>query len=236
MRAPDPASDGFAAGVAGVLIGDFVNSTKTPTATLQRARGVLNDAVEEFRQAIPAVIDGPAFYRGDSWQVATHDPSLALRLAVSMAAALRAADLGVETRMAIGLGRVDGPQTGPVPERMGPAYVLSGRAIDQMGRRRGIELVCGDPYSALSWLPAQAMACSHIVSGWTRRQAQVAHLVLGFGAPQQISLADQLGISQQAVSSIHRSSGVKVVLAILDALESAVAAITPGSDSAAAPD
>ena len=98
---PKPRTDSR---TAAILTGDLVGSTEKPVRALERAM----DALAEAARGISAWTGADTRftrYRGDGWQMHVALPGLALRAALTAFARLRAADAGLATRAAIGIGR-----------------------------------------------------------------------------------------------------------------------------------
>src|SRR5690606_33341086 len=91
------------AGTAAILTGDLVGSTEKPVAALEQAM----QALAETARGISAWTGADTRftrYRGDGWQIYVAVPGLGLRAALTIIARLRAADAGLATRAAIGIG------------------------------------------------------------------------------------------------------------------------------------
>ena len=102
---------------------------------------VLADAAREISGWTPGADTRFTRYRGDGWQMHLAEPGLALRAALVLAARLRAADTGLATRAAIGIGRIEDLGTASLADARGPAFEASGHALDRMryGRRLAID-------------------------------------------------------------------------------------------------
>ena len=95
--------------IAAILTGDLIGSTDAPANALERAMDALAATARGISDWTPWSDAGTRFtrFRGDGWQAHVADPGLAVRAALTMIAGLRAADAGLATRVAIGLGRID---------------------------------------------------------------------------------------------------------------------------------
>ena len=122
-------------GTAAVLTGDLIGSTKVEPAALERAIDLLAETARELTGWAPPSPD-PRFtrYRGDGWQMVVAEPGLALRAVLMLSASLRAADLGLATRAAIGIGAVESLGTASLADARGVAFEASGRGLDHMAR------------------------------------------------------------------------------------------------------
>ena len=80
-------------------------------------------------------------FRGDGWQMHVADPGPRRSARRSSPVArLRAADAGLATRVAIGIGQVDSLGSGDLADARGPAFETSGRALDRMPRTRRLAI------------------------------------------------------------------------------------------------
>ena len=151
-------------------------------------------------------------FRGDGWQMAV-TPGLCFRAAIAVRAAVQRAGKGFETRIGIGLGT--GDITGDdLSGAEGTAFVRSGHALD--GMKRGVLLSAPDaPLPLRTALPL----ADHIIKGWTRRQAEVAYLMLPPAGPTQMEVAATLGLTQQTVQQQIDSSGILRLLEVCDVME-----------------
>ncbi|OJU13008.1 MAG: hypothetical protein BGN86_07410 [Caulobacterales bacterium 68-7] len=217
-----------------VLSGDVVGSTKLPFDTFEAARATVSRAVAPTQRWSKAKVFGPDFYRGDAWQLVVGDPNLGVRTAVWLKAFLIASRLEVDTRIAIGVGDVDMIDPKAITRSTGEAFVRSGRALDDMGQRRGIIFALGDDQSALHWLPSQVSACDFIVSRWQPSQAEVALKFLEPQAGSQKDIAKSVGRHPQAVSRVANDGGVLVLLDLLASIEK-VAFSVAGHDEGSLP-
>lgn len=204
-----------------VLTGDVVGSTRLALDTFEAARNALTRAAHLTQQWSRAKVYGPDFYRGDAWQFVVSDPCLSVRTAIWLKTHLIASQLDVETRIAIGVGVAEKIDTKAVTRSTGEAFVRSGRALDDMGQRRGIIFALGDDQSALHWLPSQVAACDFIVSRWKPSQAAVAVKLLEPHAGSQKDIAKSVGRHPQAVSRVANDGGVLVLLDLLTSVEKA---------------
>ena len=75
-------------------------------------------------------------FRGDGWQMLLPEPGFALRLALRLTAELTARQIGLATRISIGLGGVDHPGGVTLSNAAGMAFLRSGRGLDHMARGR----------------------------------------------------------------------------------------------------
>ncbi|MCT8160281.1 hypothetical protein [Pseudoruegeria sp. SHC-113] len=197
-----------------VLTGDLIRSTEHPPDVVDAAMGVLAGAAE----AIGGWQGASTRFtraRGDGWQLVLMRPTLALRASLALRAALRAADLGLATRIAAGIGAGSLPASGDLGAASGPAFIASGRGLEAFGRRQAFGL-SGDvhPGAQAAFLLADALA-----RGWTAAQARVLKDALQPEAPTQDELAQALGQSRQNVQKTLSATHTDSLLAALEAVE-----------------
>lgn len=194
-----------------VITGDLVASTRLPDDRLDRAMMAL--------QAAAAAWGDLHFtrFRGDGWQVLIHPAGRALRVALSLAAALTAADTGLATRLAIGFGRATRVTPGDLSAATGSAFHRSGRALDALprGHHWGIAAAPGLP----NWIAASVPLAERQAAGWTRGQAAVVAQFLHPDELTQEEWAARMGLSRQAWASRLAGSGITAWLPTLKVWE-----------------
>lgn len=186
-----------------VLTGDIIKSSQLSSKQLETVRSSLLTAVSRVRVWKRGLVKGkPEFFRGDAWQLLLADPALALRVAVFLRASLLANGLA-DSRVAIGLGAVEKISRDSVSLSTGPAFVLSGKALDQMTRYSNMTVEIPKSAGALSdWLPVAGHLCDSLIGQWTRRQAEIVCAAAHPIEPdsEEIGQSLQPTISKQAVA------------------------------------
>lgn len=194
-----------------VLTGDIVASRSTEPARVDRAIAALSEAARELDGAW-ATDTRFTRYRGDGWQVLVNRPRLAVQAMIFLHARLRAADLGVATRIAAGIGPITTPGTGDLSDATGPAFFASGKTLDNTGKRRfGI---AGQGIGI--WQKTALALVEQIVTGWTQGQAEAAAIAILTSDSQDL-IARQLGLTRQAVQSRLAGAGIAPVTDALSA-------------------
>ncbi len=155
-----------------VLTGDVVASTGLPTGALKTVLDEIAQAFATMQSWEPGIRGvGPDIFRGDSWQVALDNPRWALRAAVHVRARLIARGVA-DTRIGIGIGGFEGALSQPVSHLSGEAFMLSGQALDGIGKKR-LALAAPDTGDDTTAFAATIVElCDTFVSGWTSRQAE----------------------------------------------------------------
>ena len=152
-----------------------------------------------FKTAVPLPV---GIFRGDSWQLLVTDPVQALRIALFYRASLRA-ETGarrLDTRMVIAIGRIDFIPGEQIAEGDGPAYRLSGRALESMHKRESMRLVYPS-HPAERALSVVVHLLDALVSRWSDKQAlAVTGALRGWSQEQIAKKSWSEPISQQAVA------------------------------------
>ena len=160
-------------------------------------------------------------YRGDGWQLLLTEQALALRMAAFIQADLYSRE-DAQTRIAIGLGTVEHLDRKRVSLSTGEAFTLSGQALESMTGYSDLTAALSERAGPLrAWVPASLQACSHIIRGWTRRQAEIAALALLHPKASHEDLAGKIDppISKQAVTAALHGARWRGLLACVDAFE-----------------
>jgi hypothetical protein len=163
-------------------------------------------------------------FRGDGWQMRVPAPD-ALRWAVTLLASLRADPLALRSRISIGVGAVASLGTENLSDGSGPAFEASGRGLDAMDRDERLFLMGGETAAddprphVLDAEKAVAMLMDERISRWTPQQAEATAHFLHPDAPTATQIAQQLGITPQAVSYRLRGAGAKTLRSALETLE-----------------
>lgn len=174
-----------------VLTVDIVNSQKLGEEELSALMDWLKRHVNT----------APEFFfweRGDSFQVVC-EPDKALDLALGLRFLARSLHPLGDVRISIGLGE-RGPMA-PVATSTGEAFVLSGRAFDQLDTAR-LVLACADDH--LQWgLDALAVLCDQLMESLTEKQADVFVKLLE--GETQYAIAQTLNQSAPAITQKVKS-------------------------------
>lgn len=205
---------------AAVLTGDLIGSTKAAPDALETAMALLAKAGAELSAWTDRRDPHFTRFRGDGWQIVVADPGLALRAALFLTARLRAADLDLATRIAIGIGEIDSLGKASLADARGSAFEASGRTLDHMGRTRRLAIE-GDGITSFHRIILELL--DELASRWTRQQAEATALYLHPDNPTLEQIAPQLGISAQAVNYRLSGAGAPAIRRALRAWEDAFA-------------
>lgn len=208
-------------GVFAVLTGDLIGSSRLSAERLGRARAVVRKGGQRFHpKSRRAIYGAPEFFRGDAWQLLA-EPGPALRTALYIRALL-SAEIGVETRISIGVGSVDVIDRAHVTLSTGEAFTLSGHALDAMTGYFDLTGALPERAGPLArWFPAVLHLCSGLIRHWTRRQAEIVSLALPSDSLTHESIARSLHppVSKQTVSESLAGAGWRTLLEAIRAFE-----------------
>jgi hypothetical protein len=202
-----------------VLTGDLIRSTR-------QAAGVLDAAMQALAAGAAAMSGWPAGrparftrFRGDGWQCLAPAPASGLRAALFLRACLRAADLDLDTRVSVGIGPGTVPAGGDLGAAGGPAFEVSGRALDEMAKVQQLALAWTEPPPCAALHGAVVALADEISRLWTARQAATMIDTLAPGDIPQQRIAERHGVSQQAIAKRLSAGGDWALQRALSAME-----------------
>ncbi|MGB0867524.1 MAG: hypothetical protein ACPGSC_13520 [Granulosicoccaceae bacterium] len=202
-----------------VLTGDIVASQELSADALEQVRVVIEESILQIAQWSENLVPRPVdFSRGDAWQCLLTDPGVALRAALWVRSALLYR-CNVDTRVAVGIDTIE-PLAANLSRSGGSAFVLSGRSLDELHKRRlSIVLPTSSPFGP--WLELSARLCDVIVSSWTQRQAELMHAALAPESLTQSAIAASLQppITKQAVGKALRAAHWDAISKAMDTFE-----------------
>lgn len=179
-----------------VLTGDLIRSSDAPGASVDRAMQDLRLGAADIARWTGGDTRFTRF-RGDGWQIVlSRRPDLALRAAIFLHARLRARKEGLQTRIAVAEGAAQSLGTGDLSDAAGPAFTLSGHALDEMKGRALLMVAPRMTPLHLGFLDL----LGPLMARWTPEQAEALGLALPPDPPRQKDIASLLQISDQAVS------------------------------------
>jgi hypothetical protein len=205
------------ANTVAVLTGDLIRSTASEQSRVDAAMSTLSDAADIIK-TWPYVRE-PRFtrFRGDGWHIVISEPMSAYRAAIFMHSRLRAADLGMLSRISIGIGRVASFGTDNLSDAYGSAFRFSGQGLDTM-KRGQLLTVNGDGITPLR--RAIILLAAERASRWSKEQAEAVSLDLSGDTASLAGAASRLGISPQAVSARLSSAGFQAMRETIEIWES----------------
>lgn len=184
--------------IKAVITGDIVNSSSIQGPDRTRLLALMRSTATRISESIPMEID---FFRGDSFQILTDAVSSCMKIAILFRANLRAhtPETSVsmwDARVAVGIGPTH-YESSAVSTSDGEAFVLSGRGLDNMGKRR---LVVSSPWKEVNdELSVSTSFADEIITSWSRAQAKISFISL-ISRETQKEIAIQIGKTPQNVN------------------------------------
>jgi hypothetical protein len=182
-----------------VLTGDIVNSTLLDKPREQRLFSALNLTLSGHRHE---------FFRGDSFQAYLSDPKDALKVALLCRTAAigldpEATEVSTDVRISIGIGDVESPVR-TLATAKGEAFLLSGRALDDLKKAEGRLIIIIENKIAAVALEVMSDYINSIYKQMTPKQAEVILELLNGNSQQQA--AENLKRSKSTISQ-HVTAG-----------------------------
>lgn len=205
--------------VKGIITGDLVNSSNIAAEWRQTVVDVLKVCAIDFQSLTPVKIE---MYRGDSFQAVVDKPEQTLTVAIALRAKLMAStpvksELW-DARLSIGVGDVSF-ESDNILTSDGEAFRLSGRAFDNIGKRR---LCISTPWSDFNnTIDLVTRFADDAISSWTARQAQVVYRSLLFPKIQK-EMAEELGMTRQNLNYLRLSSKCQLILSYIEYFKSLI--------------
>lgn len=195
--------------IKGVITGDLVNSTNIATEWRQSVVDALNTCVSDFISITPIKIE---MYRGDSFQIVVDKAEQVLSVAIALRSKLRASTPDGEdvwdARISIGIGDISF-ESDSIVTSDGEAFRLSGRAFDNIGKKR---LNISTPWTELNAaMELNTRFADEFISSWTARQARVAYHSILFLKTQK-EMAEELGMTRQNFNYHWGTSKAQLIL------------------------
>lgn len=208
-----------------VLTGDLIASTAATATAVDRAMQALSQAARTLGDWAGHDTRFTRF-RGDGWQLYLAKPGLILRATLFLTAYLRAAEVGLATRISIAIAPNNRLGDSGLSGASGLAFEKSGHGLDLMKRSESIAfddadtLLFGAPMTPLGPWQGAVLALAHWqASRWTREQATAMALALDPTNPTQDQIAQTLGITRQAVQARLKGAGLAALQSALFAFE-----------------
>jgi hypothetical protein len=200
-----------------VLTGDLVKSRQVGPERVEQAMQQLSTTA----RFMDDMIDVPTRFtrfRGDGWQMVVGRPGWTLRACLILLADLRAADLGVETRISVGLGPFDSLGTANLSDATGRAFTVSGHHLDRSPKFRRL-LIAGGREADQNWQTAIFDLVEWQSQQWTAAQAEAVAIALRNEHLKHQDIAAKLKISRQAVQLRLAGAGYSALANPLAAFE-----------------
>lgn len=200
-----------------VITGDLIYSS----ALTDEKKKQLESSLGDFIDGNPDILLSIEFYRGDSFQLMVKKEKAA-NVAVNLQAIVFSAT-GGWARLSIGVGAVSNIVKNNVLRSEGEAFVLSGRQLDKMKEEgRMLKIALGSRYD-LPALQASFYLAESIISEWKPGQAAVIAQIPYVHTQKEI--AQNLDISEAAVSKALKAGKWPAIEAFIDGYEKTIKAI-----------
>lgn len=214
--------------IVGILTGDIVSSSEIPGEMRRRLPYFLRSVAQNMRSRYGGAVRHPVdIFRGDSWQLVVVRPEQALRVALDVRCALYSLnpDHPIITRIGIGIGKADFIPKNAVSEGDGPAFRISGQALEEMDRNQRLAIRIAEPNESgeCRALPVLATLMDTIAGRWTAKQSMAVSGALRALTQEQIGSAWKPNpITQQAVAQHLESAGWNAIHTGVDFFELAI--------------
>jgi hypothetical protein len=189
--------------VAAIITGDIVNFTLSTPPLAKKMIVQLSSVLERHKFE---------FYRGDSFQVYVKDPSIALELILRLRSVAKNIHSLHDVRASIGIGQVDSPVR-TLGAANSEAFILSGRAFDELGKEQRLLIRCNDPKANIA-LDVIAYFADFILQQVTSSQAEVLLQLLN--DQTQAQAAKKLKKAQATVNQLAKSGGWPQLQQLID--------------------
>ena len=190
--------------VKGIITGDLVNSTSIAAECRHIVIDCLNAVVRDFSLESPMKLE---MFRGDSFQVVVDSVQQTMTVAIALRAKLKASTPDKmdawDARVSAGIGAVS-YESDNIVTSDGEAFRLSGRAFDNLGKKR---LALATPSPELNeQAELNTRFADDIVSTLTKGQARVVYHSLLFPKKTQKEMAEDLNMSRQNFNNVWSSA------------------------------
>ncbi len=199
--------------LSSVITGDIVNSTQLDPLQEKKLLKILQEILADHKHE---------FFRGDSFQVYIKEAPDALKIALLC----RTAAIGLEpertpalsdVRVSIGIGKVEMPVRALATAK-GEAFLMSGRALDDMEKKEGrLIIVTPDKLAGLA-LSVMSDYINSIYAQMTPKQAEVIFELLKGHSQQHV--AEKLNRSKSTISQHVTAGGWDEIETILNKYQS----------------
>ena len=206
--------------IRGVITADIIDSTQIPLKERQELIESIMEVMDELKKSIELEYE---LYRGDSIQVVVERPEKALLAAIAMRAGVKSRtpqgdSVLWDMRTSIGIG-----ETEFISENIavsdGEAFRFSGRGLDKIGKSTISVLTPWDDVN--KEFSVSVPFADEIVRGWNENQAAQVFLSLIHDKSRK-DIADQMGISAQAVSKTLISAKEKLIRNLISRFETVI--------------
>lgn len=199
----------------GVLTGDLVGSSNLSPTALDEVRNFLQAVPGQFNAVFPKSIrKGVDIVRGDGWQMLMLETRLAVRAALYVRFSLKAR-FEMDSRVAIGIGRVASLHRSSLAKSSGTAFQISGSSLDGMSADRRMAYVEEDADTRLAEAESLLLLwLDRLATEATKAQcSSLSGALLNMTQPE---LARLEKVAQPTVNKKLRAAGWQDMEVILD--------------------
>jgi hypothetical protein len=179
---------------AAIITADIVNYTVLKPTTEKKMVSQLSTILKDTKFE---------FYRGDSFQAYIKHPMTAFRLLLQLRMAAKSHSSIHDIRTSIGIGKVDIPVRS-LRTATGEAFVLSGRAFDQLADERLLLIQSGNEQANIAFRII-AYYTDHLLKRLTSKQAEVIAELLK--EQTQAEVAKKLKKAQATINKHAQAAG-----------------------------
>lgn len=188
-----------------VLTGDLVGSTTLGSKATNRAMDLIRVRTKKYKEWFGSQTQFSQ-HRGDGWQIALIEPKYALRCALDLRATLRSLGKEFSARIAVSTGEANLPLRTDLNQENQSVFVRSGQLLEKYSTGKTKECLRSDDDPKTQ---ANFILADYISSTWTPKQSRVLmHTLAPLGSKlKNNQIAQEIGISRQAVSKAHIGAG-----------------------------
>lgn len=206
----------------GVITGDIVGSSKITGASRDELLSSITEVVNLFKGKGSLI--RMEFYRGDSFQVISSQPEEMGYLAILLRSKVKGCSAHRnklwDVRLSIGIGEIS-YSTDRVATSDGEAYRLSGRNLDDIGKKRLIVSTIWEEVN--DELEVSTAFLDALITDWTKSQSEMIYNYFSNRGKSQAEIAELLGTSSQNVSSLLVKAKYKLVELYTERFETLIA-------------
>ena len=208
-----------------VLTGDIIRSTKMQPDQRVALYSTFTDLSVFLKHNYPAIVMYDiSNFRGDGWQLVCQQPEHSLEVGLFIRSYLRFSfkEEKLDTRFAIGIGRIHFIPRENVSAGDGEAFTLSGTMLDSLNAENMAVVLPGKDDLVQPALDGMVGLLDFIISRWSPGQAQAIFLALHRFKQEEIAANWKPSpITQASVSAILKAAGwsrVKMSLSVFEKL------------------
>ncbi|RMD57900.1 hypothetical protein D6833_13470 [Candidatus Parcubacteria bacterium] len=213
-----------------VLTGDIISSRTLK----QEEKAQIVKQIQQTHSNLPDFFQlretsGLSMFRGDGWQFALLPAHQALRVAVYVRCTLKGMNIThADSRIGIGIGPISTLTVGESGTGDGPAFQLSGKALDELKRSKGFKIQLDSSNEiGKTALAAIATAVNHLILRLTISQAKaVCGALRGWNHQQIADSWEPRPVTRQSITKHLKSAGWDVLEQQIQSFEHIISTLT----------